>query len=1167
VSADPAQVKSIFLEAVAKCAPGEWDAYLNEVCEDNAEVRRRVEVLLRAHLGGDSLFDGPNDGCDSTFDQSASDQTGSQIGPYKLLQVIGKGGMGIVYMAAQETPVARKVALKVIKPGMDSRAVLARFEAERQALAMMDHPSIAKVFDAGTAQGGWPYFVMELVKGVPITQYCDERHLTPRQRLDLFIPVCQAIQHAHQKGIIHRDIKPSNVLVAEYDQQAVAKVIDFGVAKALHQRLTEKTMFTQFGQLVGTIEYMSPEQAKLNQLDIDTRTDIYSLGVLLYELLTGETPLDRRRLRSAAFDEMLRIIREEEPPKPSIRLSSSEGRPSIAVNRGLEPRKLSTLVRGELDWIVMKALEKDRNRRYDTANGLAQDIGRYLCDEPVQACPPTAAYRLRKFTRRHKGALAIAAVAALVMSVAIGSIAGSVGWAMRDRQARQTLLEQEVTRAMDEAASSFEHGRLADAMAAVQRAEGLLASGEENMELAQGLRQWRDDLELVSRLEAIRLDRSEVREGRFDLTRADPAYREAFRQYGLDVEELEPEEAAKQIRASTIKDQLVIALDDWVMSNWTVGRDDWQRLLAIARRADSDPWRDNFREVFGRQDAKALKSMAREQGFLSQPASSALMLQAALVNTDQVSLGIDVLHRAQRRYPDDFWLNQALAIDLMKLKKARPGEALGFLRAALALRPQSPGAHLNLGSALLDQGRNAEAESEFREALRLKPDYTMARTAAGNALYRQGKVDAAVTEYRQAIRMQPDCAEAHSSLGMALRNQGHVTEAGTEYREARRLKPENPLVHYGLGNLFRDEGKLPEAEASYREAIRLMPDLAAAHLGLGGAVQDQGKPAEAVAEYREALRLDPANAEVHNALGAYLCDYEHDFDGAMIEFNEAIRLKPDQAMAHCNLGNALRNKGLLDEAVAEFQEAIRLDPDFATAHNNLGNTYSRQGKVAESVPEYQQALRARPNDAMTRNNLGFALLQMGQLIEAETQLREAVRLKPDYALAHGNLGQTLLQQEKHSEAAAEFREAIRLKPNQPLAYVGLAWLLANSSQDEFRHPAQALEMAKKAVELAPGEGACWNTVGLAFYRVGDWKAAVEALKVSMQRRDGGNGTDYFILAMAHRQLGDRDESRRWYDKAVEWVEKNHETLANDRRQAEEMMRFRKEATQVLEVLE
>jgi serine/threonine protein kinase len=287
----------------------------------------------------------------------------------------------------------------------------------------MDHPNIARVLDAGTTAAGRPYFVMELVKGVPITRYCDERRLTPRQRLELFIPICQAIQHAHHKGIIHRDIKPSNVLVPLYDGQPVPKEIDFGIAKAAGQQLTERTLVTGFGAVVGTLEYMSPEQAELNQLDIDTRSDIYSLGVVLYELLTGTTPLEKKRLKEAALLEVLRLIREDEPPRPSTRLSTTDELPSVAANRGLEPKKLSGLVRGELDWIVMRALEKNRNRRYETANALAADVQRYLADEPVLACPPSAGYRLKKFARRNKAALALAALL-LSFLVTLGSVVG-----------------------------------------------------------------------------------------------------------------------------------------------------------------------------------------------------------------------------------------------------------------------------------------------------------------------------------------------------------------------------------------------------------------------------------------------------------------------------------------------------------------------------------------------------------------------------------------------------------------------------------------------------------------------------------------------------------------------------------------------------------------------
>jgi WD40 repeat protein/serine/threonine protein kinase len=436
--------RDIFIEALELGDPAARAALLEDACHADVELRERVEELLADHQRQDGfVLDTPPSALGVTRDHTRSERAGTVIGPYKLLQQIGEGGMGVVFMATQTLPIHRTVAVKIIKPGMDTRQVIARFEAERQALAMMDHPNIAKVLDAGTTESGGPYFVMELVKGVPITKYCDEKHLPLRARLELLVQVCEAVQHAHQKGLIHRDIKPTNVLVAEYDEHAVPKIIDFGVAKATASRLTEKTMFTELGQMVGTVEYMSPEQAKLNQLDIDTRSDIYSLGVLLYELLTGSTPFARKRLHEAAFDEMLRIIREEEPPKPSTRLSSTDGLASIAANRSSEPLKLNRLVRGELDWIVMKALEKDRNRRYSTANSLAADVQRFLNDEPVQACPPSALYRFRKFARRNKAALVIAMLVCAASLLAVGQLAVSTVLIAREQRTTASALQAE----------------------------------------------------------------------------------------------------------------------------------------------------------------------------------------------------------------------------------------------------------------------------------------------------------------------------------------------------------------------------------------------------------------------------------------------------------------------------------------------------------------------------------------------------------------------------------------------------------------------------------------------------------------------------------------------------------------------------------------------------
>jgi eukaryotic-like serine/threonine-protein kinase len=400
--------RSIFLEAIDKASLEERAVFLDEACANDPSLRAEVEALLEAH---DRLpqreLAGASPALLATTDEPISEHPGAVIGPYKLLEQIGEGGFGVVFMAEQQAPIRRKVALKVLKPGMDTRQVIARFEAERQALALMDHPNIARVVDGGETASGRPYFVMELVRGIPITDFCDQNHLTIRERLGLFVSVCQAMHHAHQKGIIHRDLKPTNVLVTMHDDKAVVKIIDFGIAKATRQQLTDKTLFTNFAQLMGTPLYMSPEQAQMSGLDVDTRSDIYSLGVLLYELLTGVTPFDKDRLRTAGYDEIRSIFCNEEPPKPSTRISTiGQAATTSSANRKSDPKQLSQLFRGELDWIVMKALEKDRNRRYEWASAFAADVERYLHDEPVQACPPSAWYRFRKFARRNKVVLA-----------------------------------------------------------------------------------------------------------------------------------------------------------------------------------------------------------------------------------------------------------------------------------------------------------------------------------------------------------------------------------------------------------------------------------------------------------------------------------------------------------------------------------------------------------------------------------------------------------------------------------------------------------------------------------------------------------------------------------------------------------------------------------------
>ena len=410
-------------EAALALPPEQRAGYLKTACDGDAQLLQRLEQLLRSNQeAGDFLEpSSPASGSSRTLlvTVPVTEKPGDSIGRYKIREKLGEGGWGVVYVAEQTEPVRRRVALKILKLGMDTRSVIARFEAERQALAMMDHPNIAKVLDAGTTETGRPFFVMELVRGIRITDYCDQNHLDTRQRLSLFIQVCHAVQHAHQKGVIHRDIKPSNILVTLHDGVPVPKVIDFGIAKATEGRLTDLTVYTELHQFIGTPAYMSPEQAEMSGLDVDTRSDIYSLGVLLYELLTGRTPFDPQELVRSGLDEMRRTIREQEPQRPSTRLSTmvDADLASVAQRHGAEPPRLIHLIRGDLDWIVMRALEKDRTRRFETASGLAADVERFLRNEPVEACPPSSLYRFQKLVRRNQATfVAVGAVtAALVL--------------------------------------------------------------------------------------------------------------------------------------------------------------------------------------------------------------------------------------------------------------------------------------------------------------------------------------------------------------------------------------------------------------------------------------------------------------------------------------------------------------------------------------------------------------------------------------------------------------------------------------------------------------------------------------------------------------------------------------------------------------------------------
>jgi tetratricopeptide (TPR) repeat protein len=1041
--------RDLFIAALQITEPAERSAWLDRECGGDAALRLRIDVLMQAFDNAGSLLESPVVARGFAVDEPITERPGTVIGPYKLLQQIGEGGMGAVFMAEQTQPVQRKVALKLIKPGMDSRQVIARFEAERQALALMDHPNIAKVLDAGATAAGRPYFVMELVKGAPITKYCDDNHLTPRERLELFVPVCQAIQHAHQKGIIHRDIKPSNVLVCIYDGKPVPKVIDFGVAKAAGPRLTERTLYTEFGAIVGTVEYMSPEQAQLDQLDVDTRSDVYSLGVLLYELLTGTTPLERKRVKEVAVLELLRLVREEEPPRPSTRLSTTDELPSIAASRGTEPKKLSGLMRGELDWIVLKCLEKNRDRRYETPNGLAHDIERYLNDETVQACPPSAWYRFQKSARRHKTGLALAGMILAVIVILVGG----GGWAWRDRSARQARIAADVDRALNEAHALQDQRKWPEALAVAKHAQ---LQSVADADLQRRVREHVADLDLLVKLEAARMRRIMVKDNAFDNQSADAAFSQAFREDGTDVAALDPQEAGRRLQTRAIRVELAAALDAWAEVLRALGRPSWKDRLATARVADPDPFRGRVREAIARGDVKTLTDLAAGDQVLDLPAPTLVLMAYGIEAPEARDQTVALLKKAQRLHPGDFWTNFALAGHIVRSRTPQPDELIRYTSVAVAIRPDSPVPHDNLG-----------------EALRLR-----------------GRLDEAVAEHREAIRLQDN---AHSRAGLAT--------ALTLQR------------------------KLPEAIAEFREALRLKPDFPGAHTNLGVALKRMGRLDEAIEEYKESLRLDPNDADTH-----------------------------------MDLGNVYKSKKLYDDAIREQREAIRLNPNLPDVHFNLGIALKAKGALDDAMAEYAEAIRQNPNDAAAHSGLGAVWYAKRRPDEAAVAFREAVRLEPDDVDFRGNLAAALMGKRTWAEAIVAMNEVLRLDPKRADVLSDLSWVFATCPDEKLRDPVRAVELARKAVELEPKDPACWNALGIARYRVGDWKAAVEALTKATALRNGGDANDLFFLAMARWQLGEKKEARDLFEQATAWLEKNdpkNEDLLHLRAEVEKLLELKK----------
>jgi serine/threonine protein kinase/predicted Zn-dependent protease len=1019
------QANDIFLAALEFVAPEERARYVERACHGQARLQEQVRSLLRANEQADSFLEAPAIAlvqADLTAPlgqaflpatvngEQLTEQVGALIGPYKLLEQIGEGGMGLVYMAEQQRPVRRLVALKVIKPGMDSRQVVARFEAERQALAMMDHPNIARVLDAGTTETGRPYFVMELVRGYPITEYCDQQRLSVRQRLELLIQVCQAVQHAHQKGIIHRDLKPTNILVTMHDALAVPKVIDFGIAKALGTSLTEHTLHTGYAQLIGTPLYMSPEQAEMNAFGVDTRSDVYSLGVLLYELLTSTTPFDKETLGKAGLDEMRRIIREDEPLRPSARLSTLKAGAlsTVSALRSADPRRISTALRGELDWIVMKALEKDRTRRYESSSALAQDIQSYLNQEPVAACPPSTRYRLTKYAQRHRVALFTSSLIAAALILGTGLSL----WQAWEATASRNLA----------------NARLKSETAAKQDAESQRRLAIQQQQLTEEQRQLAEE----------RLKRAEANYQRA-LATVDQMLKRVGGEQLYAIPKMLPVQRQLLEDAVAIYEEMIRETPEDPQARLQAART-YVSLMNVNGFLKDYSQRNNY----AHRSIELLEQLPHEQ--LEQPEYGFCLAEAYWYqgiglsgNQGQERMfrrAVELVSKVSREHPeyrDKVPWKYLMALG-NELKQTHPSEAEENFRRA-ALSGESTGdleaagrSRAALAQFLSETDRFAEAEREFRQSLALLEQWltsdrnkTWARNARadlfdvhlqfGNHLVRTKELARAESEFRLALEMMralardfPDVATyqdrentAFDTLLGFLRSNNRTSDIEKLLAEtAAQMSPSTPQAFVRRADIYDELKNHSGAINDYSQALQLDPNNGTVANKLVKLYTEKKQYEQAVSLLDKRMEADSGNANLF-LTRAELDAKTEQYEKALADCEKAVELKvaPQRAVKFlCNASRELNAKGDLDNALRFAELALKLNPQDYQPYFALGELAWRRQQHEEAISHLNTAVSLFPRGWWLRRLRAESYFALGKYAESLADLTELVELHP-----------------------------------------------------------------------------------------------------------------------------------------------------------------------------